>query len=258
MRSRPARNLTAALNMNSAYVAEVRRVLQRLLRQGQGTGRKTYLITSAGRGEGKSTTCALMAVVAARVFQKKVIAVDGDFLRPTLHRLLGISHHPGLCEVLQQRTTLDAVIRATSHPNLFAISSGSMQGSVAEAYDDASFRRVVEQLRADFDFVFVDSAPVVPVVEPLLMAEHLDAILLVTMAGHTPLNILRRMREILAPVSTRIAGLILNNASACLPYYYDYRYYGYEPATHRRIRRRSDGASTSSSSDTKAERHKGA
>jgi len=230
--------------MDSAYVTEARRLLQTLMRRGDRADRKTYLITSASRGEGKSTACALMAVVAARIFKKRVLVIDGDFRRPTLHRVLDTPHRPGLCEVLQRRATVDEVIRTTVHPNLFVIPSGSTHGSVVEAYNDEEFHKLIQQLRMDFDLVFVDSAPVVPVVEPLLMAEHVDAILVVTMAGRTPLSIVRRMRQVLLPLQSRIAGVILNNATQSLPYYYNYQYYGYEPTTHRRIRVRRDGGGT--------------
>lgn len=242
MPSQRSRNLAGSFNMDSAYVTEVRRLLQTLMRKGDKADRKTYLITSAGRGEGKSTACALMAVVAARIFKKHVLVIDGDFRRPTLHRILDIPQRPGLCDLLQRRATVDEVIRSTAHPNLFAIPSGSHLGSIVDAYNDDEFRGLTRQLRVDFDLVFVDSAPVVPVVEPLLMAEHVDAILLVTMAGRTPLNIVRRMKQVLLPLQSRIAGVILNNATQSLPYYYDYQYYGYEPTTHRRIRlRRGEG-----------------
>lgn len=253
MRSRRSRNLTKSFNMDSAYVTEARRLLQTLLRQGHAADRKSYLITSAGRGEGKSTASALIAVVAARIFKKRVVVVDGDFRRPTLHRLLDIPQRPGFCEVLQRRAPVDVVIRSTGHPNLFAIPSGSIHGSMAEVYSDEMFCRLIQQLRADFDLVFVDSAPAVPVVDPLLMAEHLDAILVVTMAGRTPLSILRRMRQVLAPVSSRIAGVILNNANEGLPYYYDYNYYGYDTTTRRRIRRRGQPSSRPARGGTEAE-----
>jgi capsular exopolysaccharide synthesis family protein len=242
MRARRPRNLTSSFNMDSPYVTEVRRLLQSLLRKGDRADRKTYLVTSADRGEGKSTACTLLAVVAARVFKKRVLVIDGDFRRPTMHRLLELPHRPGLVEVLQGLLPVDAVIRSTAHPNLFAIPSGSIHGAMTEAYNDDEFGRLLRQLREDFDLIFVDSAPAVPVVEPLLMAEHLDAMLVVTMAGRTPLNIVRRMRQILAPVSSRIAGIILNNATEGLPYYYDYHYYGYETSPRRRIRvRRHEG-----------------
>lgn len=260
MPGRPAashrkRNLFSAFALDSAYVTEVRRLLQSLSRRGRDADKKTYLITSAGRGEGKSTTCGLMAIVAAKVFRRRVLVIDGDFRRPMIHHLLGLSSSPGLCEVLQHRASLESAIRPTPVPTLFALSSGVPQGPMAEAYDDDEFRNLIHRLRPEFDLILVDSAPVVPVVEPLLMSEHLDGILIVTMAGQSQLNLIRRMRQILSPVADRISGVILNNATEGLPYYYDYRYYGYEPTTRRRVRIRSHAGSPAGPDSMKQDHH---
>lgn len=222
--------------MDSAYATEVRRLLQTLARQNRDTDRKSFLITSAGRGEGKSTTCALLGIVAARVFRKRTLVLDGDLRRPAIHRLLGIPASPGLAEILQGSAPWDSVVRPTPIPELFVIPSGHVHGSMVEAYQDISFRDFLARLRKEYDLIFIDSAPIVPVVEPLLMAEHTDGVLIVAMAGRTPLSLVRRMRQIMAHIENKIAGVILNNATEGLPYYYDYRYYGYEPESRRRLR----------------------
>lgn len=240
--------------MDSSYVTEVRRLLQTLLRKGDAAGRKVYLVTSAGRGEGKSTTAALLAVVAAQIFRKRVILVDSDFRRGSQHRLLGIDHRPGFCDVLQGRVSLATAVRSTYYPNLFALPAGALHGRMAEAFDEDVFRNLLQQLREEYDLVIVDSAPVVPVVEPLLMAEHVDAILLVAMAGQTPVSIVRRMRQIIAPVAAKVVGVILNNATESLPYYYDYRYYGYAPTTRERTRLRRRPGETETPSPERSER----
>lgn len=233
---RTTRNLFLSFSVDTPHVTEIRRLLQSLARRGRDTDMRTFLITSAGRSEGKSTTCGLLAMVAAKVFRKRVLLMDADFRRPAMHHLYGVSQRPGLCDILQGRAPLHAAIRATPFPTLFAIPSGSPHGSAADAYNDTAFADLIRRVRSEYDYVFVDSAPVVPVIEPLLMAEYLDAILIIAMAGRTPLTLLRRMKQILAPVSGRVAGVILNNATEGLPYYYDYGYYGYEPTTHRRLR----------------------
>jgi Mrp family chromosome partitioning ATPase len=74
-----------------------------------------------------------------------------------------------------------------------------------------------------------------------MMAEHADGLLLVAMAGRTPISMIRRMKGILAPVSAKVAGAIVNNATEGLPYYYDYSYYGYKPLLSRRDRKKAGG-----------------
>ncbi|MGH7681250.1 MAG: hypothetical protein ACRENN_04610, partial [Candidatus Eiseniibacteriota bacterium] len=79
--------------------------------------------------------------------------------------------------------------------------------------------------------------PTVPAIEPILMAEHVDSILVVAMAGRTPVAMVRRSMQILAPVASKIAGVILNNAADGLPYFFNYSYYGYEQPKRPRPRR---------------------
>jgi capsular exopolysaccharide synthesis family protein len=245
-----SRNLLEEFNINAPHVTEVRRLLQTLTRQDAGQEKKVYQMASAGRGEGKSTTCALLAIIAAKIFHRRTLVIDGDMRRPTLHYLLGLPQRPGLYDVLHGIQPLDVVTRATPVANLFAITSGRPTGSAGEAYIDSEFGDLIRTVRPKYDIVFVDAAPVVPVVEPLLMAEHADSVLVVAMAGRTPLMMVRRMRQLLEPIHSKISGIVLNNAVEGLPYYYDYRYYGYgEQPLPKRIRTtaRSTGPSPSSS-----------
>jgi len=235
---RRTRTLFDGLSLDSPHVTEARRLLQTLARQEREAGleKKVYMVTSASRAEGKSTICGLIALVAAKIFRKKTIVIDADFRRPSLHTLLGCTHNPGLAEVMDGTATLESVTRPTTIPTLFAIPSGKSGRSAGETYDDEAFQKVLRALRAEYDLIFIDCPPVVPVLEPLLIAEHVDSLLLVAMAGQTPINMIRRMKAILAPVERKVAGAILNNAIEGLPYYYDYRYYGYDRPKPRRIR----------------------
>lgn len=223
------RNLFRDTNLDSPVFTEVRRLLQMLQQQAAGARRQIYMITSAGRGEGKSTITGLLAFVAARIFSKRTIVVDGDLRQPMLHHLMDLSQGPGLFEYMHGRATLDRVTRPTPFTTLRVITAGRVQHPMGDAYRDGAFRNLLASLREECDFVFVDSAPIVPVVEPMLMAEHVDAILTVVMAGQTSIPAVRRLRRLLEPLQPKLVGTIVNNASRALPYYYEHRYYGYEP-----------------------------
>ena len=213
-------------------------MLQTLLREYRGTDRKVFMFTSASRGEGKSTTCALVALVAARIFHRRTLVIDTDMRRPTAHTLLGISQSPGLFEYFVQGASLDAVRHPTMVPSLQVIPAGHPTARVSESFDEAKFLRLIEDLRGSYEFIFVDTAPVIPVIEPIMIAEHVDGIMLVASAGVTPIPLIRRMVGILEPVRSKIVGGILCNAAEGLPYFYDYAYYGYKPnSVHRRARR---------------------
>ncbi len=229
-----ARNLLENFNINAPHVTEVRRLLQTLARQDSGQNKKVYMMASAGRGEGKSTVCALLAIISAKIFHRRTLVIDGDMRRPTLHYLLGLPQRPGLYDALHGIQPLDIVIRPTPLSNLFAITSGRPpSGHLGDAYDDIAFAAFVAEVRSKYDMVFIDAAPVVPVVEPLMMAEHVDSVLVVAMAGRTPLMLVRRMRQLIEPILPKISGVVLNNAVEGLPYYYDYRYYGYGEQPNR-------------------------
>lgn len=124
--------------------------------------------------------------------------------------------------------------RPTPLSTLYAITSGRPT-NVGEAYLDDEFQALLEDVRPKYDVIFIDAAPVVPVVEPLLMAEHVDSVLVVAMAGRTPLMLVRRMRQLIDPILPKVSGIVLNNAVEGLPYYYGYRYYGYEQPMPKRI-----------------------
>ncbi|MGE5178122.1 MAG: CpsD/CapB family tyrosine-protein kinase [Bacteroidota bacterium] len=232
------RSLFTEFSTDAPYVTEARRLMQSLMRQHRGPACRVYMISSASRGEGKSTICALLGIVAARIFHRHTLVIDADLRRPTMHHLLDVSQKPGLYELMHGETTLDLVRRPTSLPLLHAIPSGKPGPHVSDSYDDAAFEKLLQSVRPSYDLIFVDAAPIVPVVEPIMMAEHADGILLVAMAGRTPITMIRRMRGILAPVAAKVAGAIVNNATEGLPYYYDYSYYGYKPLLSRRDRKK--------------------
>ena len=222
-----ARNLLEDLNINAPYATEVRRLLQTLARQDADQNRKVYMMASAGRGEGKSTICALLAIISAKIFHRRTLIIDGDMRRPTIHYLIGLPQRPGLFDALQRSQPLEVIARPTPLLNLFAITSGRPTGAIGESYNDQAFAAVLEKLRPQYDMIFIDAPPIVPVVEPLMMAEHVDSVLVVAMAGRTPLMLVRRMRQLIDPIFPKVSGVVLNNAVEGLPYYYDYRYYGY-------------------------------
>lgn len=237
------RTLLDDFSTEAPHVTEVRRMLQTLQREYRGTDRKVFMFTSASRGEGKSTTCALVALVTARIFHRRTLVIDTDMRRPTTHTLLGISPSPGLFDYMARGATHEAVLHPTMVPSLQVIPAGHPTARVSESFDEAKFAKLLEDVRGSYDFVFVDTAPVIPVIEPIMIAEHVDGIMLVASAGVTPIPLIRRMVGILEPVRSKIVGGILCNAAEGLPYFYDYAYYGYKPNSTRQRVRRSEGPS---------------
>ncbi len=86
---------------------------------------------------------------------------------------------------------------------------------------------IFEKIKFYYDIVIVDSAPVIPVSDPMLISSVLDGVILVMLAGRTPRNVSLRAKNILLDANANLLGVVVNNMSEVLPYYYDYRYYGY-------------------------------
>jgi capsular exopolysaccharide synthesis family protein len=230
------RTLLDEFTTEAPHVTEVRRMLQTLLREHRSTDRKVFMFTSASRGEGKSTTCALVGLVAARIFHRRILVIDTDMRRPTGHTLLAVSRSPGLFEYLVHGASIDVVQHPTLVPSLHLIPAGQASARVSESFSDTKFAELLAAVRDSYDFIFVDTAPVIPVIEPIMIAELVDGIVLVASAGVTPIPLIRRMVSILEPVRDKIVGGILCNASEGLPYFYDYAYYGYKPTSSQRRR----------------------
>ena len=249
------RTLLDDFSTEAPHVTEVRRMLQTLLRERRSTERKVLMFTSASRGEGKSTTCALVALVAARIFHRKILVIDTDMRRPTVHTLLGVGHSPGLFDYFVHGASLDTVRHPTLVPSLQVIPAGHPSSHVSESFDEAKFARLLSEVRDSYDFIFVDAAPAIPVIEPIMIAEQVDGIVLVASAGVTPIPLIRRMVGILEPVRSKIVGGILCNASEGLPYFYDYAYYGYKPNSTRSRRRRSEESSTTPGASGEPPKH---
>ena len=236
---RARKNLLDELSLDAPYVTETRRLLQNLyrLQRSAPSEIRSYMVTSAGGGEGKSTICSLMAILSARIFHKRTLLIDGDLHRPSAHALVGVVRGPGLYEILRRGAAVAEVTRATSLPLLWVIPSGYPREEVGGAYSDEDFSRLLREVRSTYDVIFVDAPPAVPALEPVLMGDHVDGILIVAMAGRTPLAMVRRSVQVLEPLKKKIVGIILNNAVDGLPYAFNYRYYGFEPVRPTPIRR---------------------
>ena len=220
--------LLKALDTDSPLSTEFHRLYSRLVRLETQQKLSVLLVTSARREEGKTTTCALLAYTAAAHSDKRVIVVDCDLRKPRLHELFGVSQRVGMADVLASLLPVNSVMKNTALPNLKVITSGRGIGMPAALFESTVFKETMAELRANFDLVIIDTAPVLPVSDAFLISGHCDGILLVVMAGKTPIGVVSRAGDLLNEGGGKILGAVVNNAEEVLPYYYDYEYYGYE------------------------------
>ncbi|UCF79173.1 MAG: CpsD/CapB family tyrosine-protein kinase [Candidatus Eiseniibacteriota bacterium] len=220
--------LRKALDVDSPVSTEFHRLYSRLVRLESQQKLSVLLVTSARREEGKTTTSALLGYTAAAHSDKRVVVVDCDLRRPRLHELFGLSQRVGVADALASLLPVSSVMKNTSLSNLKVITSGRGIGLPTGLFESSVFKETVAELRANFDLVIIDSAPVLPVSDAFLISGHCDGVLLVVMAGKTPIEVVARAGDLLNEGGGKILGAVINNAEEVLPYYYDYEYYGYE------------------------------
>jgi capsular exopolysaccharide synthesis family protein len=212
---------------DSPVATEFHRLYSKLARLDKQNKLSVILVTSARRGEGKTTTSAFLAQAAAIHSDKKVIVVDCDLRKPRLHEVFGVSARGGLSDVLTTLVPLSSVIKSTELPNLKLVTSGRVVGVPTALFESSTFKATVAELRANFDLVIIDTAPVLPVADAFFISTNCDGVLLVVMAGKTPVEVVARASELLSEGGAKLLGAVINNVEEVLPYYYDYEYYGY-------------------------------
>jgi len=179
----------------------------------QDTRLKTILITSASGAEGKTSTVANLGVVFANAGER-VIVVDCDLRRPRLAGFFGEDESTGFTSVLLGQEELKNVIRESPNtPELALLGTGPIPPNPAELLGSEKAAALFRLLAASYDVVLIDSPPVLPVADPLVIARYSDAILMVVMVGLTTRAQVERASELLAQVDARPAGIVLNKVT---------------------------------------------
>jgi capsular exopolysaccharide synthesis family protein len=183
---------------------------------------KKLLITSTIPKEGKSMVSANLACALARRTHQKVLLVEGDVRRPALATIFGISKIPGLCELLQSEGSISSNIYYLDRPALWLLPAGSAKINPLQLLQSAKLPALFDQLAELFDWIVIDSPPVLPVADTSIWMRLADGIVLVTRQGKTEKGQLKRGLE--AIDQKKVVGAVLNCRRR--PAHSDY-YYGY-------------------------------
>ena len=227
MQGKESKTIYDVFDQESPIATEMRRLYSNLQHINGKAQKRSYLITSANRGEGKSTVASHLALTIGRFRNKKSLIVDADLRRPRLHQIFNVPREPGLLECLNGEIDPLEAVKDTGIKNLKVLPAGGMVNSPAHLFEGDIMSEIFEKLKFYYDFVIVDSAPVIPVSDPMLISSVVDGVIMVLLAGMTPKNVALRARDILLDANANLLGVVVNNASEVLPYYYDYGYYGY-------------------------------
>jgi capsular exopolysaccharide synthesis family protein len=159
------------------FMESVDGVAARLLRKAECDQTRVILITSALSGEGKTTLATQLAMSLARA-QRRTVLVDFDLRQPTLDGALGLPLGPGICEALRGEGNVADMVQQTETERLSVVTAGSWNRQVLAALGNGTVGTVLEQLRTNFDFVIIDSSPLLPIVDTRLVCQHVDGVVL--------------------------------------------------------------------------------
>jgi capsular exopolysaccharide synthesis family protein len=174
---------------------------------------QTIGITSAAQGEGKSTTVANLAVALAQT-GRSVIVVDADLRRPGQHALFGLNRDDGLANVLKgdgAGCSAKLPLQDTVAAGVRVLTSGPLPANPLEALASRRFDQLLAQVRAEADFVLVDTPPAGALADVAVVAPRLEGMLLVGSAGKTKRDLARRAREQLERVNANLLGVVLTD-----------------------------------------------
>ncbi|MFN2506372.1 MAG: polysaccharide biosynthesis tyrosine autokinase [Acidimicrobiales bacterium] len=182
-------------------------------------------LTSPNASEGKTTTVANLGVALARV-GGRVVIVCTDFRRPRIHEFFGLTNTVGFTSVLLGNVALStAVQQVPGVDGLYLMASGPLPPNPSELLQSARAAEVLDHLQSAFDFMLVDTPPVLPVSDALVVSKRVEATLLVCSEGRTTRKEVSRAMELLRNVDAPVIGTVLNGVSTDSGYGYTYRYY---------------------------------
>ncbi|MBM3845387.1 MAG: polysaccharide biosynthesis tyrosine autokinase [Verrucomicrobia bacterium] len=207
--------------------AEAYRVLRTNILFGRKDSNATTLtVLSGGAGEGKSTTLFNLAVIFAQN-GARVLVVDSDLRRPSIHKIVKCSNSEGLTNYLLKQRTLEEVIVTTQCPTLDFLPSGRLPSSSIGILNSVHMRELVKELKRRYDFVFFDSPPIMGVSDASILASEVDMVLQVIQYRRYPQPMTIRAKQLIEKVGGNLLGIVLNNINMSQDenYYYYSGYY---------------------------------
>ena len=228
MQKRHTSSIISTFDDESPEANEFRRLYSKIKNLYSTEEMKNFLVTSARMHEGKSTIAALLARTIARYRNTKTILVDCDLRRPRVHTLFGMPKEEGVVDVLSGARKLDTCFKQTPIENLRLLTSGGVVSNPTDLINSSRLRDLFSEIKFYFDTVIVDSPPVIPVTDSLVLSTEMDGALMVVKAGETHKEVARRAVDLMRNAGFNILGVIINNQKGVLPYYYDHKYYGYQ------------------------------
>jgi capsular exopolysaccharide synthesis family protein len=223
-RDLPKKPLPAMSSPRSAR-AEAYRQVRTTLTNGQQRPLRTMAVTSASLGEGKTSVATNVAAAFSRAGHRVAI-VDADLRRPEVATFFGLKPERGLTDVLAGNCLLSEALNVLDDGRLAVLTSGARPDNPSEALASPGMKQVLLQLADEYDYVFVDTPPVLPVSDPLVIAPLVDGVIVVVQLGRTTRDRMQRASKALDRVNATILGVVPNMSGKGRDrdYRYPYRY----------------------------------
>jgi len=186
---------------------------------------QVLIVTSAGPGEGKSTTITNLAVTFAQS-ERKVVLIDCDMRKPTAHHTFTLSNRIGLSSVLSSQQKLQEVIQPSPIPNLDVITSGNIPPNPTEMIASNRMTAMLEELKQMYDLILIDTPPLLAVTDAQIAATKSDGVILVIDQGKVKKDVAAKATRSLELVKARLLGVVLNNVKRSAKDQSYYYYYG--------------------------------
>jgi protein-tyrosine kinase len=201
---------------------------------------KIIVVTSTGPAEGKTTTVSNMAVTFSQA-GSRVLLIDADLRKPKLHKVFGLDGKRGLTNAIIEDDNYSDYINKGVFDSLDILTCGIIPPNPSEILSSNAMKKLMDCLKKDYDYVFVDTPPVGTVTDAAVLSTVADGTVLVALSGKVQVDGIKRARELLLKVNANIIGVVLNkldrNAHGNYYYYY-YYYYGENENSMSKKRRR--------------------
>jgi len=219
--ARTMRSLITKTNPKSPISEQYRTIRTNILFSVVDRPLRSLMVTSSAPAEGKSTTVANLAVVFAQQ-GKKVLLVDADLRKPTVHYTFRKDNHVGLTNVLTKQAPFQTAVKETDVDNLFVLTSGPIPPNPAELLGSSAMEELLAEAYKQFDLVLFDTPPVLAVTDAQILANQCDGTILVVHSGKTEIEAAQKAKELLINAKGKLLGIVLNQKKQKESSYYYY------------------------------------